>query len=70
MEKYEGMKDKSLSARTVRGIHAMLRTALDQAVKERLIPYNPANGCRLPPKEKKEMQILPAEKIGAYSHHS
>ena len=66
VEKYKGMKDKSLSVRTVRGIHAMLRTALDQAVKERLIPYNPAIGCRLPPKEKKEMQILPAEKIGAY----
>ena len=66
VEKYKGMKDKSLSVRTVRGIHAMLRTALDQAVKERLIPYNPALGCRLPPKEKKEMQILPAEKIGAY----
>ena len=35
-------------------------------MKERLIPYNPAIGCRLPPKEKKEMQILPPEKIGAY----
>lgn len=51
---------------TVRGLHAMLRTALDQAVKERLIPFNPAIGCRLPPKEKKEMKILPAEQIGAY----
>lgn len=39
-------------------------TTLDQAVKERLIPCNPALGCRLPPKEKKEMQILPAEEIG------
>jgi integrase len=66
VEKYEGMKDRSLSARTVRGLHAMLRTVLDQAVKERLIPYNPAIGCRLPPKEKKEMQILPAEQIGTY----
>lgn len=66
VEKYEGMKDKSLSARTVRGLHAMIRTALDQAVKERIIPFNPAIGCRLPPKEKKEMQILPPEKIGAY----
>ena len=52
VEKYEGMEDRSLSARTVRGLHAMLRTALDQAVKERLIPFNPAIGCRLPPKEK------------------
>ena len=66
VKRYEGMKDLSLSARTVRGLHAMLRTALDQAVKERLIPFNPALGCRLPPKEKKEMQILPVEKIGAY----
>ena len=66
VEKYEGMEDRSLSARTVRGLHAMLRTALDQAVKERLIPFNPAIGCRLPPKEKKEMKILPAEQIGAY----
>lgn len=32
VEKYEGMEDRSLSARTVRGLHAMLRTALDQAV--------------------------------------
>ena len=60
------MEDRSLSARTVRGLHATLRTALDQAVKERLIPFNPAIGCRLPPKEKKEMKILPAEQIGAY----
>ena len=31
-----------------------------QAVTERLIPYNPANGCRLPKKEKKKMQELMA----------
>ena len=44
----------------------MLRQCLEQVVKERLIPYNPAVGCRLPPKEKKEMQVIPPEKIGAY----
>ncbi len=49
-----------------RGLHAMLRQCLDQAVQERLIPYNPAAGCKLPPKEKKEMHTLPAEKISAY----
>lgn len=31
----------------------------------RLIPYNPAIGCCLPPEEEKEMDILPAEQIGA-----
>ncbi len=60
------MKDLSLSNKTIRGLHAMLRQCLDQAVQERLIPYNPAAGCKLPPKEKKEMQTLPAEKISAY----
>ena len=44
----------------------MTRQCLEQAVRERLIPYNPAVGCRLPPKEKKEMQVIPPDKIGAY----
>lgn len=58
VKKYDGMKDRSLSARTVRGLHIMLHLCLNQAVQERLILYNPAAGCRLPPKEKKEMQII------------
>lgn len=66
VQRYEGMQDLSLSNKTVRGLHAMLRQCLEQAVKERLIPYNPATGCRLPPKEKKEMQVIPPEKIGDY----
>ncbi|MCX4371979.1 MAG: site-specific integrase [Dysosmobacter sp.] len=66
VKRYEGMKDLSLSSKTIRGLHAMLRQCLDQAVQERLIPYNPAAGCKLPPKEKKEMQTLPAEKISTY----
>ncbi len=65
-EKYKGMEDRSLSVRTVRWLHAMLRQCLEQAVRERLIPYNPANSCRLPPKERHEPHILPPEKIGAY----
>ncbi len=66
VKRYDNMKDLSLSAKTIRGLHAMLRQCLDQAVQERLIPYNPAAGCKLPPKEKKEIRTLPAEKIGAY----
>ena len=66
IQRYDGMKDLSLSNKTVRGLHAMLRQCLDQAVQERLIPSNPAAGCKLPPKEKKEMQIIPPEKLGAY----
>ncbi len=66
VEKYKGMEDRSLSVRTVRGLHAMLRQCLEQAVRKRLIPYNPANSCRLPPKERHEPHILPPEKIRAY----
>ena len=37
-----------------------------QAVAERLILSNPAQGCKLPQLEKREMKILPQEKIGMY----
>ena len=66
MQRYEKMDDLSLSNKTIRGLHTMLRQCLEQAVTERLIPYNPANGCRLPKKEKKKMQIIPPEKIRDY----
>ena len=66
VQRYEEMEDLSLSSKTVRGLHAMLRQCLEQAVTERLIPFNPAANCKLPPKEKKEMQIIPSEKLGDY----
>ena len=58
--------DKPLSNTFVRRVHAVLQAALKQAMKERLIPYNPCENCRIPPKDKKEMTILPPEKIGRY----
>lgn len=33
---------------------------------ERILPYNPCDGCRIPKKEKKEMKIIPPELVGAY----
>ncbi len=60
------LKDKSLSPRVVRGVHTLLSNCLEQAVAERLILTNPAVGCKLPKLEKKEMHILPQEKIGLY----
>ena len=60
------LKDKGLSVLVVRGIHTLLSNCLEQAVTERLILVNPAKGCRLPKLEKKEMKILPQEKIGPY----
>ena len=66
VQRYEKMDDLSLSNKTIRGLHTTLRQCLEQAVTERLIPYNPANGCRLPKKEKKKMQIIPPDKIRDY----
>ena len=40
---------------------------LSEFLKNRVaLQYNPANGCRLPKKEKKKMQIIPPEKIRDY----
>ena len=66
VKRFKNMKNKGLSNKTIRGVHMMLHGCLEQAVKERILPYNPTNGCRIPPKEKKEMKVIPQEKIGAY----
>ncbi len=68
IQRYEHieLKDKGLSNRFIRGVHGVLRSALEQAVKERLITSNPAEGCKLPRIDKKEMKVLLPEQIGAY----
>ena len=52
-----------LSDRMVRSCHATCHTALERAVREGLIPVNPAVGCKLPPKKAKEMQVLTHEEM-------
>lgn len=64
--KHVKLKNAGLSTRVVRGIHTLLSNCLEQAVAERLILVNPAKGCKLPKLEKREMKILPQEKIGPY----
>lgn len=66
VQRYKGMKDLSLSNKTIRGLHTMLHGCLEQAVKERLISVNPTDGCRLPPKDKREMKVIQPEQIGTY----
>ena len=60
------LKNKGLSVRVVHGIHTLLNNCLEQAVAERLILVNPARGCKLPKMEKREMKVLPKEKIRPY----
>ena len=52
-----------LSNRTVRGCYAVCKMALDKAVEEKLIRVNPADGCKLPPKKGREMQVLTKEEL-------
>lgn len=55
-----------LSPKTIRGIHMLLHSALEQAVKEELIGKNPTNDCNPPKVIKKEMKVIQPEQIGAY----
>ena len=66
VKRFEKTTDLSLSNSYVRGLHMMLHNCLQQAVKERLIPYNPCDNCRIPKKEKAEMKIIPPEQVGVY----
>ena len=52
-----------LSDRMVRVCHASCSAALKRAVQEGLIRFNPAAGCKLPPKKSGEMQILTQEEM-------
>ena len=57
---------KGLSAKTVRNINQVISSAMDMAVKHKLILSNPTNGCELPKVEHKEMHTIHAEQLGAF----
>lgn len=53
---YNGLsEDKGLSAKTVKNIHGVLHKALQQAVKNKYIKFNPADDAELPSAEKPEI---------------
>lgn len=57
---------KGLSAKTVRNINQVISSAMDMAVRHKLILSNPTEGCELPKVEHREMKTLPAEQLGAF----
>lgn len=59
-------KSKGLAAKSIRNMHFFVSHALDQAVKEKLIPANPTDGCILPKKEQTEMKTLPLDDLQAF----
>ena len=66
VRRYENTTELSLSSHTIRSIHTLLRQCLEHAVRERRIPYNPIDACKLPPREQTEMKVIPPEKVGKY----
>ena len=57
---------KGLSAKTVRNINQVISSAMDMAVKHKLILSNPTDGCELPKVEHREMRTIHAEQLGAF----
>ncbi len=58
---YNEMTESGFSPRTVRYAHAVLTSALKQAVKWQMITRNPCENCDLPKKVKKKMKHLSRE---------
>ena len=61
IDRKSGHGNPGLSSTTVRSLHLMLHSALERAVKERLILRNPTEDCIAPKVQKFEMQILQPE---------
>ena len=55
-----------LSARTVKYIYQTIHSALEQAVKERVLLLNPAKHVELPKQEKKEMRPFTKEELSVF----
>ena len=55
---YTSMRERGISGRTIRYTHAVLSSALKQAVRWRLLPSNPATEVDLPRLCRREMRAL------------
>lgn len=60
------MIERGLSARTVRYTHAVLRSALRQAMRWRLLLENPVDGVKIPQQLRAEMRSLTVEQAQAF----
>ncbi|MDX6269901.1 MAG: integrase [Acidobacteriota bacterium] len=63
---YADMQERGLSARTVRYFHAVLTSALKQAVRWDMLARNPAEAVDLPKQVRKEMQALSPIEAGRF----
>jgi integrase len=58
---YLQLVERGLSARTIRYTHSVLRSAMRQAIRWRLLSQDPTDGAQLPRLRRHEMQVLTAE---------
>jgi integrase len=63
---YQKMIGRGLSARTVRYTHSVLRSAIRQAIRWRLLAQDPTDGAQLPRLRRREMRVLGAEQSRAF----
>jgi integrase len=63
---YTDMQDNGLSARTVRYTHAVLNSALKQAVQWQMLIQNPASLVELPKLTRKEMAALSVDEAARF----
>lgn len=62
---YAEKRESGLSASTIKQMHTIIKQALGQAVKERLLPYNAADAASPPAKKAKKVHPLDWEKLDA-----
>jgi integrase len=58
---YQQLVERGLSARTIRYTHSVLRSAMRQAIRWRLLTEDPTNGVQLPRQRRRELRVLTAE---------
>jgi integrase len=63
---YQKMIGRGLSSRTVRYTHSVLRSAIRQAIRWRLLAQDPTDGAQLPRLRRREMRVLDAEQSRAF----
>lgn len=63
---YAAMRSRGLSPRTIRYTHSVLRSALNHAVRSRLLAHNPTDYATLPRQERKEMRCLSPGEANAF----
>ena len=61
---YNSLSESGLSPKTVKNIHGVLHSALQQAVENKNIKYNPTEACKLPKVLKPVIKPLEPDEIG------